>query len=220
MNANKWGMRITGTLGIISLIASIVFTQKECTWWINFSFSIFGSSIISFAICWINYLCISKNLMRDILNSIYNINQKGYSQLYSKNGDLSLEEIQKVLGTVICETNNAYNLTLEQENGLILFSRRKEEFLILEIMLKNNLESFQSVCFFIEYNKDDAEKNTLKIYQYLDKKISETKTYKYALGIAKKYFKNIYSLEEKDNIDKLKREVAERFKEEMENEKK
>ena len=44
--------------------------------------------------------------------------------------DLSLEEIQKVLGTVICETNKAYNLTLEQENGLILFSRRKKEYYV------------------------------------------------------------------------------------------
>ena len=220
MNANKLGMRITGGLGIISLIASIVFTQKECAWWINFSFSIFGSSIISFAVCWINYLCISKNLMRDILNSVYIINQKGYTQLYSKNGDLSLEEIQKVLGTVICETNNAYNLTLELENGLILFSRRKEEFECLELMLMNNLEKFQAVCFFIEYKKDDAEKSIQKIYQYLDGKISETKTYTYALGIAKKYFKNICSPEEKDNINELKREAAERFKEEMENEKK
>ena len=220
MNANKLGMRITGFFGILSLIGSIIFTQKECTWWMNFSFSIFGSSIISFAVCWINYLCISKNLMRDILNSVYNINQKGYAQLYSKNGDLPLEEIQKVLGTVICETNNAYNLTLEQENSLMLFSRRKEEFLMLEIMLENNLEKFQSVSFFIEYYKKDAEKSTQKIYRYLDEQISENKTYKYALGIAKKYFKNIYTLEERDNIGELKREAAERFKEEIENEKK
>lgn len=148
MNANKWGMRITGGLGLISLIASIVFTQKEYTWWMNFSFSIFGSSIISFAVCWINYRCISKNLMRDILNSIYNINQKGYTQLYSKNEDLSLEEIQKVLGTVICKTNNAYNLTIEQKNGLTLFSRIKKEFFVLELMLEHNLEKYQSVSFF------------------------------------------------------------------------
>ena len=153
--------------------------------------------------------------MRDILNSVYSINQKGYAQLYSKNGDLSLEEIQKVLGTVICETNNAYNLALELENGLILFSRRKEEFECLELMLKHNLENFQEICFFIEYKKDDAEKSTQKIYQYLDGQISETKTYKYALGIAKKYFKNIYSLEEKDNINELKREAAERFKDKI-----
>ena len=218
MNANKWGIKITGILGFISLIASIIFTQIGYTWWINFSFSIFGSSIISFAVCWINYCCISKNLMRDILNSVYNISLKGYSQLYSKNGDLSLEEIQKVIGTVIYETYNAYILTLEQNNSLFRFSRRKKEFDALELMLKHKLENFQEVGLFIDYNKDDAEKSTQKIYQYLDKQISETNTYKQALCIAKIYLKNIYSLEEKDSINELKRKMAEEFKKKIENE--
>ena len=83
MGANKWGFRITIIVGFISLIGSVLFNGIDCTWWTNFSFSVFGSSIISGIICLVNHICISKNMMRDILNSIYNINLKGYSQLYS-----------------------------------------------------------------------------------------------------------------------------------------
>lgn len=53
MRMNKWGIRVSYVLTILSLLGSIFFTDS---WWQNLSFSILGGSLFSNIICVINYI--------------------------------------------------------------------------------------------------------------------------------------------------------------------
>ena len=150
MKANKISWYIIGALIAVSLIGSIVFTVFECGWWESFSFTILGSSIITFVTCILNYLCLAKNKAINIVESIYNINQKSYPQLYSAKENLTLGKIKNVIGMALGEARMAYWLTVEMSMDTVLYSCKERDFKKLEIMLEDFLLKLQKIDYYIE----------------------------------------------------------------------
>lgn len=216
MRANKWGVRFTLAITVASLFMSIIFTIYDIGWWTNLSFALFGSSIISLIICLITHKCLSKSSAREIVTSIFAMNENCFANLYSSKADTTLEGTQKALGIAISELYKAYILTLEHIEGLFWRPRKydtlKREFKSFKRMIENKLKSLQSIGFYIEFCQEDAEKNTKKLYYILDKEVSDKELYRKAMVIAKKYFKDIYSYEEYDDSQNLKKKHADSFK--------
>lgn len=216
MRANKWGVRFTLAITVASLFMSIIFTTCNIEWWENFSFALFGSSIISLIICLITHKCLSKSSAREIVTSIFAMNENCFANLYSSKADTTLEETQKALGIAISELYKAYILTLEHIEGLFWRPRKydtlKREFKSFKSMIEAKLKSLQDLGFYIEFCQEHAEKNTKKLYYILDKEVSDQKLYRKAMIIAKKYFKDIYSYEENDNSKDIKKRHANSFK--------
>ena len=216
MRANKWGVRFTLAITVASLFMSIIFTTCNIEWWKNFSFALFGSSIISLIICLITHKCLSKSSAREIVTSIFAMNENCFANLYSSKVDTTLEETQKALGIAISELYKAYILTLEHIEGLFWRPRKydtlKREFKSFKSMIEAKLKSLQDLGFYIEFCQEHTEKNTKKLYYILDKEVSDQKLYRKAMIIAKKYFKDIYSYEENDNSKDIKKRHANSFK--------
>ena len=216
MRANKWGVRFTLAITVASLFMSIIFTIYDIGWWTNLSFALFGSSIISLIICLITHKCLSKSSAREIVTSIFAMNENCFTNLYSSKADTTLEGMQKALGIATSELYKAYILTLEHIEGLFaLFKNQKilrKEFKSFKSMIEAKLKSLQDLGFYIEFCQEHAEKNTKKLYYILDKEVSDQKLYRKAMVIAKKYFKDIYSYEENDNSKDIKKRRANSFK--------
>ncbi len=229
MKENKYGIIITLNLTIFSLIGALVFYFcLSIVWLQNLFFAILGGSLCSLTIFIANYKITVKRCAFEIVESAYNFNHAGYSNIFSTDNDAELEKIMKVLGII---DNIAYEIyTKSYELSQILFFKKFVNFKIFK-KLRNSKESkvllaeeinrlikqviieIQDTAIYIEKYTDEAQKTRNKIYGRVDKLIDSDKIFLLSIKLANMLHCNVHSLQEKNNAEELKTKTADKFRE-------
>lgn len=208
MKENKYGILISLLFTLLSLLGAIFITNP---WWQNFSFSILGGSLCSLIIFTFTYFILMKKRAEDIVIGVYKINTFGFSTLFSVNENKSLEEIIQVLNTIDDKTYEVYVKNHELLKGIFFFDKRKRLLLEFEKDIEKLIMKIFEIESYIEVYTNDALNKTYRLYKILDKLIDSNKLYIKSLKIARKFYSDIYSLEEFFEKNKIKKEYAERF---------
>lgn len=209
MKINKWGIRVSYVLSILSLLGSIFFTNS---WWKNFSFAILGGSLFSNIICIVNYIILLKETAEEIVMGVYSFNMFGFSSLYSEKKDITLKQSVETLSILNDKMYYVYAKISNLTKSLFWCDLRKKKTKELKDLIDKSLVYIYDVESYIEVNEKEAGSNTKQIYKDLDKFIDNNKIYFDALKLARSFHSDIISLEEYDDKIKIKERCAERYK--------
>lgn len=208
MKTNKWGIRISLIITILSLLGAIFFKS----WWQNLSFAILGSAFLSFTICIVNFLTLRKELVDEIVIDTYKINTFGFSALFSQNKDLSLEKAVNVLNIIDDRYYDVYVKINKLLLGIFWFDYRKKITKTIKSQIDIDLTKIYQLESFIETYPSEAKNQTKNIYNDLDKFIDDNNLYLRVLKMARKFRSNVSSLEEIVDKNKLKKECADTYR--------
>lgn len=209
MKINKWGIRVSYVLSILSLLSSIFFTNS---WWKNFSFAILGGSLFSNIICIVNYIILLKETAEEIVMGVYSFNMFGFSSLYSEKKDITLKQSVETLSIINDKMYYVYAKISNLTKSLFWCDIRKKKTKELKDLIDKSLVYIYDVESYIEVNEKEAKNNTKQIYKDLDKFIDNNKIYFEALKLARSFHSDIMSLEEYDDKIRIKERCAERYK--------
>lgn len=209
MKINKWGIRVSYVLSILSLLGSIFFTNS---WWKNFSFAILGGSLFSNIICIVNYIILLKETAEEIVMGVYSFNMFGFSSLYSEKKDITLKQSVETLSILNDKMYYVYAKISNLTKSLFWCDLRKKKTKELKDLIDKSLVYIYDIESYIEVNEKEAGNNTKQIYKDLDKFIDNNKIYFDALKLARSFHSDIMSLEEYDDKIKIKERCAERYK--------
>lgn len=209
MKINKWGIRVSYILSILSLLGSIFFTNS---WWKNFSFAILGGSLFSNIICIVNYIILLKETAEEIVMGVYSFNMFGFSSLYSEKKDITLKQSVETLSILNDKMYYVYAKISNLTKSLFWCDLRKKKTKELKDLIDKSLVYIYDIESYIEVNEKEAGNNTKQIYKDLDKFIDNNKIYFDALKLARSFHSDIMSLEEYDDKIKIKERCAERYK--------
>lgn len=209
MKINKWGIRVSYALSILSLLGSIFFTNS---WWKNFSFAILGGSLFSNIICMVNYIILLKETAEEIVMGVYSFNMFGFSSLYSEKKDITLKQSVETLSILNDKMYYVYAKISNLTKSLFWCDLRKKKTKELKDLIDKSLVYIYDIESYIEVNEKEAGNNTKQIYKDLDKFIDNNKIYFDALKLARSFHSDIMSLEEYDDKIKIKERCAERYK--------
>lgn len=209
MKINKWGIRVSYVLSILSLLGSIFFTNS---WWENFSFAILGGSLFSNIICIVNYIILLKETAEEIVMGVYSFNMFGFASLYSEKKDITLKQSVETLSILNDKMYYVYAKISNLTKSLFWCDLRKKKTKELKDLIDKSLVYIYDIESYIEVNEKEAGNNTKHIYKDLDKFIDNNKIYFDALKLARSFHSDIMSLEEYDDKIKIKERCAERYK--------
>lgn len=208
MKTNKWGIRVSLVISILSLLGAIFLKD----WWQNLSFAILGSAFLSFTICIVNYITLRKEIVDCIAIESYKINCFGFSALFSTNKNLKLEKAVQVLNVIDDRYYSVYVKINELLMGLFWFDFRRKKVNQIKTKIDKCLIKIYEVESFIEIYQNEANSKTKKIYKDLDKFIDDNSLYLEILKMARTFKSNVSSLEEIFDKDKLKKECADKYR--------
>lgn len=208
MKVNKWGIRISLIITILSLFGAIFLKD----WWQNLSFAILGSAFLSFTICIVNFITLRKQLVDEIVIDAYKINCFGFSALFSINRNMKLEKAVQVLNVIDDRYYSVYVKISELFLGLFWFDCRRKIVNQIKNRIDNDLVKIYQIDSFIEIYQNEANNKTKKIYDDLDKFIDDNSLYLEILKMAKIFKSNVSSLEEIIDKNELKKECADKYK--------
>ena len=206
---NKWGIRVSYFLTLLSLFGSIFFTDS---WWQNFSFSILGGSLFSNIICVVNYIIQLKESAESIALGLYDVGNSGFSSLFSTKKDLTLEEGIRTLSILSEKFFSVYVKSDDLLKSLFWFDRRKNEVKRLHISIDGKLVYVYEVSSYIQVYSTEASTLTKQIYKDLENFIDNDVLYIKSLEIARSFKSKIHSLEESHDRKKIQQQCADRYR--------
>lgn len=209
MKINKWGIRVSYVLSILSLLGSIFFTNS---WWKNFSFAILGGSLFSNIVCIVNYVILLKETAEEMSLGLYNFNMFGFSSLYSEKKDITLKHAVETLSILNDKMYYVYAKISNLTKSLFWCDLRKKQVIKLKNSIDRSLAYIYEVESYIEIDEKDAKINTKQIYKDLDQFIDNTTLYYDSLKLARKFHSDISSWEEFEDKTKIKKISAQIYK--------
>ena len=208
MKTNKWGIRVSLLITILSLFGAIFLKN----WWQNLSFAILGSAFLSFTICIVNYITLKKEIVDRIVIDTYKINCFGFSALFSTNKNIKLEKAVQVLNILDDRYYSVYVKINELLLGLFWFDIRRKKVKQIKSKIDKCLIQIYQIESFIEVYQSEANTKTKRIYADLDKFIDDNSLYLEVLKMARKFKSNVSSLEEMFDENEIKNECANTYK--------
>lgn len=209
MRTHKITTRISFYSSLAALSLLLIFHNNDICLSVFTGF--FASSLLSLFISISNYLVLRKNIVESIVVSVYKMNTESFSALYSTDKNLTLEEIQKVLGIL---TDRLYNIYVENHElliGLFEYDKRKKNILELETLVEKRIKKINEIEYYIEFFEKDALTQTKQIYQDLDKIIDDSTIYLKALHNNKLYKGEFFSKEPYDKDDTWKKSLGAKY---------
>ena len=190
--------------------------MKTNKWGIRISFAILGSAFLSFSICIVNYITIRKELVDHIIIETYQINNFGFSALFSQEKDLTLEKAVQVLSVIDDKYYAVYEKVSELYLGVFWYDKRRKKIKEIKSRIESDLKTIYNIESYIETYPNEAINHTKQIYNKLDKFIDDDSLYKKILNLGSNYKSNVSSLETVFDKNVLKKECADKYKETLE----
>ena len=187
MKENRNGIIVCVTIASVSFVLSIIFSVFNCKWFINFSFAIMGSALLSFVICLINYITLQKKLVEELYNGLYKFNNDTNAQLYATSNNKTAENLATVIGIA---SASLLDLTYYAHNIKIgLFKIEKKKIALLKKIIKELEDNMQnniySIGQYLQLRKDCAEKNINELYAIVETLLKEKLVYEMAYDLTK-----------------------------------
>ena len=209
MKENKWGIRISYMLTILSWLGSILIKNS---WWQNFCFAILGGSLFSNIICIVNYVILLKSTAESIALGTYSLNNFGFASLFSSDKDIRVEKAVEVLNILNDKLYYVYVKSYDLYKSLFWFDKRKKKVIEIKHLIDEQLIYVYEIESYIETFTNEAINNTNQLYKDLYNFIDNNHLYLESLKIARTFHSEVNSLEEVKDKNKIKKDCADKYK--------
>ena len=204
MKENRNGVIICIIIVLFSLVLSIAFSK--CGWFFNFSFAIMGSALLSFVICFINYITFRKKLIEELVNGLYIFNNDTNTQLFLFNEKKDIGSLAMAIGVASAYLTNLSYLAYSIQAGLFCFERKKRRITKEIITIIENEIHFKiySIGQFLQNENKKAQEEKKYIYKQIENILKDEKVYNLAYDLAKSVKSVVKKTEEAFNMPKEK----------------
>ncbi|MBR3891405.1 MAG: DUF4149 domain-containing protein [Bacilli bacterium] len=215
MRINKFSMKSFSFVTVVSLIGAITFRYDG--WWLNFCFAVFGSALLAFVTCLVNYLVQLKIISEEITIKTYRYNIDANAALYSSKKCADIEKLVQTLAIMHNDIYEIYQLSFDLQESLFKYDKRKS---IVEKFVKDIEKIIQSIAdieSYIELNEQEAVTNKKLIYKDINEFIENQDIYVSALNVASEFKGSVSTRIDIKDTEKYKKEYAERYKNKIKN---